>query len=812
MFRRFRLINAVLANPPEMPTISRVGNALGDVGHLSLAAVAQNLVLLWLLSRVVSPGVAAFCAFAAVALVFDFVFHLTFFVPVLSVDVRRTELQDFLDKANLAQAKAKTPKQEQQTWIHALLQGKLPVSTRIAGSAAMMCFVVALNWHFFDSENSALSVLQLFRLMRAAKKLRAHRDPLAIPPPINQARTPAAWLRMQDYDTAREFVHFVKPHGHSFVVRLYEPLTVVMKGANRRGAMDESSPFLVALRNIADEHFFPIALAIVFAIAIVTLLMNYLLWNELSEEEPEVEDDVDPVISINTLPKSHALDIVKLTACRRGHVVSVSLDRSTSIYLLDARSKAYSRISLRTASMSPPLWPIIATAIDETGQWLALCTDTGRLAFWNFVERRFLHSVAICLRGHLPLMFSFAAIQSDDAERLNLIITTSDGWITNVELYSSHVEKHQIHDSHILSSSLSGCIKDQINILSISRGSRVWLTARRLDGEWTSKVLNCFGPRPTVDNKIPKYKSAIDVLGLCMFALTGPCAIDLICLRSRTRFYTLRTGHVKGGSLRVLPSQRRTCPTCSAPAVHSLCLVYTDSEAQDCVMRTYQIDDEPSSLICLRPPLDDESRACQGLESAMSLEHRVEQPGVWGATLAQSIIGIRQRSLSRASSPASTTSDTKGNLSSAPPNGHTNGALKYRHASPPSSPEAPKANHTRPPAASSDANVWEAWTLSATGEFHATPLLSLEPRRDAESSYPGFNAAASDPDAEEQLFVANPGPIARLGKRSIAIGFGNTVKILSLGDERFEEDGNTRPGPALASNKWRKKCFTRKTL
>jgi len=59
-----------------MPTTSRIANALGDVGHLSLAAAAQNLMLLWLLSRMVWPGVAAFCAFAAVALIFDFCCYL----------------------------------------------------------------------------------------------------------------------------------------------------------------------------------------------------------------------------------------------------------------------------------------------------------------------------------------------------------------------------------------------------------------------------------------------------------------------------------------------------------------------------------------------------------------------------------------------------------------------------------------------------------------------------------------------------------------------------------------------------------------
>lgn len=52
----FRLINAVLAYPPTMATELRIANALGDIGPLSVAAAAQNLAILSLLSMVVSPG------------------------------------------------------------------------------------------------------------------------------------------------------------------------------------------------------------------------------------------------------------------------------------------------------------------------------------------------------------------------------------------------------------------------------------------------------------------------------------------------------------------------------------------------------------------------------------------------------------------------------------------------------------------------------------------------------------------------------------------------------------------------------------
>lgn len=52
----FRLINAVLAYSPTMATELRIANALGDIGPLSVAAAAQNLTILSLLSTVVSPG------------------------------------------------------------------------------------------------------------------------------------------------------------------------------------------------------------------------------------------------------------------------------------------------------------------------------------------------------------------------------------------------------------------------------------------------------------------------------------------------------------------------------------------------------------------------------------------------------------------------------------------------------------------------------------------------------------------------------------------------------------------------------------
>jgi hypothetical protein len=84
----FRLVNAVIATPSSATSSARVSEALGQTGHIALAGVSQNLIILWLLHQVVSPGVAAFCIFAAIALVLDLLLLLTYFVAVLARALR----------------------------------------------------------------------------------------------------------------------------------------------------------------------------------------------------------------------------------------------------------------------------------------------------------------------------------------------------------------------------------------------------------------------------------------------------------------------------------------------------------------------------------------------------------------------------------------------------------------------------------------------------------------------------------------------------------------------------------------------------
>jgi hypothetical protein len=761
-----------------MPPQQRIGHAIGQVGHLSLAVAGQNLFLIWVCSRLVTPWVADFCVFAAVTLVLDLVFHLTFFLAVLSVDVQRMELSDSLGRVEASQA-AKSSRPERQSWLAALRQGLLPFNTRFAGSVAILSIILAINWHFFDSNGRHMS-LRAFT-DKFSKRKRALKDPSVwSPPPINQARTPADWLRIQDHNTARELFEFIKPSAHSFVARIYDPLLVVLKGANGRDASQKQSSILEALRHFAQNHAFPAALIVVFLIAGVTLLMNYLLWSGLPEGTGG-EGDEDATFTVKTLPTSQTLDIVRLASSLKGDIVSISLDRTTSIWLHG--STGFSESTLQTANMKPKLWPITACAIDDSGTVLVFCTDGGQIGFWSLVDSRLSSLQTVDLRGQVPILFTITMILGADHDTPNLLILTSDGYFTQVEPRAGIFYTKRVSSSLIQCATLYPYARDNLNLVFVNKSGEVHIMAVNEERDGASEIVAGLDPGPPPGSNPSKIRciEGVPTLGL-IFALRDEEA-EIFDFNSRALIHAFPTGHVKPHSFRVMHSARRKC-ACGAPSVHSLCVAYTEEDTDHMIMQTFALDETSTSLICLGKPSDN-AHKCQGLGLAKDAVHYVEPAGVWESTSVLSVVGIRRSNTSPTPSSAASGVD----YTSPEPSALAT-ALKQRASKQSSSSRLlntlDSAFHTHPPPASPmDMESWEAWTLSSTGDFRARPLII-----DSED--------ADEPLLDEQLFVAAAGPITKLGKKSVAVGFGNTVKIITLGKESF--DGLAGLGPLGVGN------------
>jgi hypothetical protein len=748
------------------------------------------LFILWLLSKVAS-GVAAFCTFAAIALVFDFVLHLTFFLAVLSVDVRRMELQDSLDRINTnSNRKTSISKPERQYWFDALLQGRLPFSTRIAGSAISICFILALNMHFYESGSIVWSLVQSLVSMFYSRSLK-QTVPFA-PPPINQARTPAAWLRIQDYRYAQEVLRFVKPNEHGIIARVFDPLTIVLSNSERSGVPSRPGASLFHMFwDLVRKHLYPFLLAIIFSVATVTLLMQYMLWNELPEEEPEATPAAPVILSLATLPKAHRLDVIRLSACGKGHLVSISLDRLVSISILDPSTHKYSLNVFMPPAMTPPLWPIVATAIDDSGTWVALASSNGNVVFWNILERRLSHLVIIDLKEQIPCAFSLIPTSSPESETLSLVVVTPDGVVTQVDvLHSSTTQTFELSQEKLVSVAISR-LKVGMNIIGLARSGRVRL-AENHSGEWTLASLEKLDPRLAPGSKEGKIKSITSAPSLGLFAAVRLRVVDLVDVKTKTLIHTFPALLIKGHSLRILSSPRRECVACHSSAVHSISLAYTDFESQSCIMRTYSLSDDHNDLMCLAPTMVGKTPACKGLGSADEGVHIVESPGIWEATGLQSIIGIRTHP-----NLDDTISSAESTTSGAENSNFNSSELKNRSQAGRKTPLI--YSHSSDSTNSDSESEWEIWTISSLGEFHTLPLQSLDADR-------------VQSIGEDDLFVASAGPIARLGSRSVAVGFGNRVKVLMVGNERFEQDINEYQDLAHLGGTRRKRPAARKAL
>lgn len=212
---------------------------------------------------------AAFCAFAAIATLFDAFFLLTFFVAVLNVDITRLELQDALT-ARHTQVRNRHRRRHSPAhsgFIDAMVHGRLPFSTRMAGTLVTTTFILSLNFHFFEHNEQATNLRQLLGIFRAGVSSAAP-DTFVLPS-MNATLSPDEWMQMQDFNTAKQVMKFAKPGAASFVISVYAPLVIVLGGADRTGAPSGtgSEAWAQAVRSFAIHHFYPVAVAIVFIVA-----------------------------------------------------------------------------------------------------------------------------------------------------------------------------------------------------------------------------------------------------------------------------------------------------------------------------------------------------------------------------------------------------------------------------------------------------------------------------------------------------------------------------------------------------------------
>lgn len=727
----FRLINAVILTPFEDSTSNRIGYAFGQTAHTALASSMQNVLILVVLSRLVSPGVSAFCVFAAVAIVVDFFYLSTFFLSVLSVDVRRMELGDALAKAALRQSHRRYGVQGRSTWTDSLFQGKVAWSTRIAGTIVMVGFVIIAQWHFFGDDH------MFHHLLRLCNKSDSNRGPRSsdtvMLQGLHQARSHASWIRNQDHETAQEVIRLIQPTAYSYVARVFEPLVFVKKNSDRIPQSKEPA-LLPAVYDFVHHQLSRFVLIVVIIVAALRLLMNYLLWGEDTELKND-DDPTDPsVISIRSLGGGHILDVAMLGKSKSGHIVSIGLDRVVRVWDVRGSGRSYVLADGTDSEKCP--FPVLSTAIDDRSTWLALLS-TSKVSFWNLTKQTWAGSVPLETPTRRPAAFFFD--HNTDTGKPAIALVHPNGTLVEVTAGDQIATRVTTICAEPISLAHNLIKKDKkqssLFLVLVSKRGGVYIAEKKAVS-WDTRHLK-------LDLQNARGISQIITLSpLGLFALAGSDNVHFVDIQQRRIVWTFKTEKMSPKSLQ--------CTYSSYPAskvdtvgLTSLTLCYAAAESGDCVVQMY-VPANDSEAIYSRNSTD--SAELSNMDETMKeLKKQVKNPGAWQVLSDGSVVGIRQV----------TQHENSVHI--------TSPGLRRRHIT-------EKKNHH------SFAN-WEVWVTSPCGKPNLEECRSL----------------LDHGEESNHLVVSQLGPKVTVGLRSVAFAFGNVIKlVITGGDERYGAESEDR--------------------
>ncbi|KAF4624508.1 hypothetical protein G7Y89_g13662 [Cudoniella acicularis] len=722
------LINAVIVTASNRTTAWRMGEAIGQTGHIALANSAQNIIfalIVWLTASQPASTLGIFCA---IALGFDFFFLMTFFAAVLSIDVRRTELSDTLNRVSTrCNGCQKSGAASRKSWAEYIFGWGATASLRIAGPTVFFGVVLMACWHLTDTKNP----FQGFFEALSATTRPSPSSVLTVD--INQARTPTAWLRMQDDETILEVINVVKPGAHSYIARVYEPIILVLEGSDRTPNNSGVRPFLPAAYDFVQHHLASLIVAIIVLVVAVSLLMKYLLWNEPAEVELDERPPDGDLLTIKTLSKGHVLDVVLLTASNDGVIATVSLDRWVRIW--DIQKGIYSYIVQDSASDIDP-FPVLAMAIDSDSNWLALLSARDKLIMWNIPERRWGPTMLVEMKGRTPAAFFFG---EDKTGFINpLVLVRHNGMMTEFHPEANETKQLQICRSPLVSvrphieKPTPECANPPPRIITSSRRGCVHV-ASDLEIGWHSEGLEI--PDPDDDLEI---KSILPLPLLSSFLAVRDHTVDLIDIFTNKVTHSFPTQPMKVDSLRCVHSARRR-PQCGSVGLTYFAIAYTCAETSSCIIQSY-LPEKESGIICFRDPWRAGSKTCCLWTETTMRKFVIENPGRWEALQAKQIVGVRKREKIQKANGNT-------NLSSGP------GLRRRGHNS-----------HRE----DREEDAWEVWSADLDGKSSSVPLC--------------------DPtENENYLLVGGLGPMEKAGRNNIIVALGNIVKVITVGKDKSDD-------------------------
>ncbi len=298
--------------------------------------------------------------------------------------------------------------------------------------------------------------------------------------------------------------------------------------------------------------------------------------------------------------------------------------------------------------------------------------------------------------------------------------------------------------------------------MASTREGQTYMITRK-ESNWSATIVDL----PHVRER--EYISTAALPGLACFLVIRAQSVDLIDSQSQKVLRSFETDPIQPKTFRCFHSRLRRLE-CGSVGVRTLTFAYLNAYTRDLVVQTYSPQYEGDSL-CFCLPDPSQNKPCQYWQNAKETRRRINNPGVWEALPSRILVGVRRKRVG--------TSPPLTNPIYQQPAQTVDNTLRHRRRS-----SHPAANEAR---AQGD---WEVWMFSQHGKQETWETVPL------------------CPDAEDvrHLYVTSLGPMVRIGRCSIAVGFSNVIKVIVVGQERFEplDDSQLGDGIPAVSNRRRK--------
>ena len=787
-----------------------VSDALGRLGTTPFTAAAQKASLLILLSTTTTHGFASFGYTAAISICVDLFLFFTFTVAVLSLNTRAINLQESFSSAEERGSVERNPyRASSPEGNYKRSSSKRGGSRKAAGLVvAGLSIAFSLAHFLLGSDAPTPGGLPRLSFESAFRALPSY----AIQP-VSSAN-PFEWLQSLAVNPLREAPGCSGLNSSRYLVRFHDPLIAVppQLALSNGSLVDIALPRRLLVSPAHKQMWLP-----TLAFSIVSLVVLY-FWEAgvASEDEggSSASGEDGGVSSIVCLPQAHTLDVFLLAADSRRFLVSVGFDREIRLWDLESTTASSQPIPYST-SMGVH-WPVTLVSIDSKAEWVAICSHDRHVALWNRQRQCFGLSsstesrIVSCVFAKAPTIGRTAMLVS------RLLLMLENGGLVDINIDTGHIIRARLcNHVRIRSAHISSDPRMPARLVILTEHEGIFVSVNR-DGRWLTRPLQLAAPdfaSPAINRSlrfsvIPSLRGVgiaynEEQLNLHLLDLsTGnasfyynlpfcPLTMPYIpnqCVSSSHIFkltlhlqgaqiYTFHSRPLKFSTLRAFHAPPQSCVYCGSTAVSSFSIAYTEKEndasaggGENFIMTTVSAEHNPrpyrTGLICLRSERHERERRCAGLVRGAETTHVMPNPGVWEATGANGVAGVRRRitnpdgfhpSSSTSQSSSSFTSGTGFKLPTAVGGDGRVGGTAIRRIG--------KSLLTRRGAASSTAveERWEAWTMTAKGTRSTHQLTT-------------------------NLLANKSGPVCRLARNAVAVGLADIIVLVQFGDHLYDND------------------------